>query len=55
MKIFYLLKQDPDDTLNIIMDKHKNDHEVNVTDIRKDTNYPQIIELIEMSDKVISW
>jgi hypothetical protein len=55
MKILYLLKQDPDDTLNIFMNTHRWDHEVNVIDIRIDTNYSQIVELIEKSDKVISW
>jgi|Deesub1362B_J571_1020462.scaffolds.fasta_scaffold00080_96 hypothetical protein len=55
MKILYLLKQDPDDTAKKFMEEHKKSHEVTVVDLRENKNYDQIVELIESSDKVISW
>ncbi len=55
MKILFLLKQDPDETLKTIMDEHKKANEVTVVDIRVNKDYEQIIELITSSDKVISW
>ena len=55
MKILYLLKQDPDETLEEIMEGHMKSHDVTVMDIRNDKDYKKIVELIAMSDKVISW
>ncbi len=55
MKILYLLKRDRDKTLDEIMEGHANSHDVTVIDIRNDKDYEKIVELISMSDKVISW
>jgi len=55
MKILYLLRQDPDETVKRIMDMHKKDNEVTVVDIRVDKDYNQIIDLIATADKVIPW
>ncbi len=55
MKILYILKQDPDETLNSIMNEHKASNDVTVIDLRENKNYDQIIDLISENDKVISW
>lgn len=55
MKILYFIKQDPDETVTMLMDEHKKNNEVTVVDIRADKNYDKIIDLIASSDKVISW
>lgn len=55
MKILYLIKQEPDETLKKFIEEHKKTNEVAVVDIRENKNYDQIIDLITSSDKVISW
>ena len=55
MKILYLLKRDPDETLSEIMDRHRSSHEVEVHDMRSDKDYDRVVELIESSEKIISW
>jgi len=55
MKILYLLKQDPGDTLTEFIAEHSKSHEVKVIDIRENKNYVQLIELIENNDKLIAW
>ncbi len=54
MKILYLLKQDPEPTLKAIMDSHKKTEDVEVIDLREDTDYEKIVDQIVSSDKVIS-
>lgn len=55
MKILYLMRQEPDETVRKIMAEHRKAHEVIVVDIREDKDYARIIDLIESSDKVVSW
>ena len=55
MKILYLLKQDAGETAQALMAIHRMSHEVVVVDIRSEKNYPGILEMIEQSDRVISW
>lgn len=55
MKILYLLKQDPDDTLSKIMEVHRRNHEVIVIDLRSENDYDDVIARIEEADKIISW
>jgi galactitol-specific phosphotransferase system IIB component len=55
MKILYIIKQEPDETLKTIMDEHNKKNEVTVVDLRENKNYDRIIDLIVSSDKVISW
>ena len=55
MKILYLLKQDPDDTVTEFIAAHSKFHEVKVIDLRDNKNYLQLIEFIESSDRIIAW
>ena len=55
MKILYILKRDPDETLQKIMEVHRRISDVSVVDIRESSNYSRLVELIEQSDKIISW
>lgn len=55
MKILYILKQDPDDTLKEIIKEHEKIGDVEIVDIREEKNYSRIVDSIESSDKVISW
>jgi hypothetical protein len=55
MKVLYLIKQDPDETLKKMMDEQKKSNEVTVVDIRENKDYGQIVDLMAQSDKVISW
>lgn len=55
MKILYLLRQDPDETLKKFMEEHKKANEVTIVDIREEKDYGRVVDLIADSDKVISW
>ncbi len=55
MKILYILRQEPDETLKKIMEEHKKAQEVTVVDLKENKNYTQIIDLIASCDKVIAW
>lgn len=55
MKILYIMRQNPDDTANKIMEVHKKSNEVTVVNINENKNYDQIVDLIVSSDKVICW
>ena len=54
MKILYIIKRDPEPTMQKIMDEHKKMGEVAVVDVRKEKDYSKIVDLIASSDKVIS-
>ncbi|HTR44488.1 MAG TPA: hypothetical protein VMH06_02175 [Thermodesulfovibrionales bacterium] len=55
MKILYLMKQKPDETITEVMTEHKRAHKVTVVDLEEDKNYDRIVDLIAESDRVISW
>lgn len=55
MKVLYLLRSEPDDTGNKIMEEHKKSNEVTVIDLNKNKNYDEIVDAIASNDKVISW
>ena len=55
MKILYLLRSEPDDTGNKIMEEHKKSNEVTVIDMNQSKNYDEIVDAIVSNDKVISW
>jgi hypothetical protein len=55
MKILYLLKQDPGETLKAFISVHQNSHDVSVIDIRENKNYSQLVQMVEECDKIISW
>ncbi len=55
MKILYVLKRDPDKTLQNIMGVHRKAHDLTVIDIRKDKDYIRLVDMIEYCDRIISW
>ncbi len=55
MKILYLMKQEPDETVAEVIAEHRRTHEVTVVDIREERNYDRIVDLIADSERVISW
>jgi hypothetical protein len=55
MKILYILKTEPEDSINKIIEEHKKDNHVEVINMSDDKDYNYIIELIEKADRVISW
>jgi hypothetical protein len=54
MKILYILKKDPDETMKKFIDIHKKTHDVSIVDMRENKNYRLIIELLETHSLVIS-
>jgi len=55
MKILYLLKREPDGTMNDILSRHRSAHEVTVVDLRTEKDYERIVDLIRENDRVITW
>ena len=55
MKIFYLIKENPDETLVRIMKCQRENHEVTAVDLRHEKDYGRIVDGIAASDLVISW
>jgi hypothetical protein len=55
LKILYLMKQEPDETITEVMTEHKKTHQVTVVDLKEEKDYDRIVDLIAESDKVISW
>lgn len=55
MNILCLMRSAPDATIKGILEVQERAHMVTVVDIRTDTNYDRIVELICSSASVISW
>ncbi|MGD0883415.1 MAG: hypothetical protein ABSA46_00820 [Thermodesulfovibrionales bacterium] len=56
MKIFYILKSEPDETIRKIIERQSRSNEMKVLDlIAGELSYDSIIEDIFTYDKVISW
>ncbi len=58
MKILYILhseKQKPGRTLNVLIDQQAIDNDVSVFDLRENKDYTGLLDMIEKTDKVISW
>ena len=55
MKILHLVKKDLAPTEKAILAAHRNGHEVEVIDLRTNTDYARIVDQIAASDKIISW
>jgi len=55
MKILYILKQAPDETLKRIIKEQEKSHEVTVITLSEESDYRAIVTAIEECDKVICW
>ena len=54
MNILYLIKNNPDPTLQTIIDENKKNHTVSIIYLKKHKDYNDIIDQVEACDKVIS-
>ena len=55
MKILFILKEKPDETLQTIMAENEKESEVAMVNLQENQNYGSLVELIESYDKVITW
>lgn len=55
MKILYILHGEPDGTMENFTREQEKSSQVAVFDLRVDKNYALLMDMIETSDKVISW
>lgn len=55
MKILYILHSEHSQTLKTIIWRQKIDGGVTVFDLRENKDYSSLFDMIENSDKVISW
>lgn len=55
MKILFILKKEPDETIRTIMAESSKDSEILVVDLRENQDYDALVDSIEICDKVITW
>jgi len=55
VKILYILKKEPDNTINTIISESEKESEVTVVDLRENQDYDALVEHIETCDRVITW
>lgn len=55
MKILYLFRNKPDETVNTLIDLQRKDHEVMSVELGGSASYNEIVAMIEQADRVISW
>lgn len=55
MKILYLVKKDLDATEQQIVEEQKKSNDTNSFDVRTEKDYDRLVDLIDTSDRVISW
>ncbi len=55
MRVLYILRDEPDETVSKLIEFHGKDHEVNVVRLGEDISYDELVDKIFQYDKVISW
>jgi hypothetical protein len=55
VKLLFILKQEPDSTIRTIMKENSGTAEIATVELANLQDYDLIIELIEASDRVITW
>lgn len=55
MKILYVVNKDLDATEQKIVEEQSKSGEATVFDLRADKDYDRLVDLIESTDKTISW
>ena len=55
MKNLYIMRNNPDDTVNKMIQVQKQSNDVSIIDINTNKNYDEIVDAIAGSDKVITW
>ena len=55
MKILFILRKKPDNTIKTIMAESTKESEVSIYDLRENQDYDALVEHIATCDKVITW
>ena len=55
MKILFILKKEPDETIKTIMAESSKKSEIIMVDLRENQDYDMLVERIETCDRVITW
>ena len=55
MKILFILRKEPDNTIKTIMAESTKESEVSIVDLREDQDYDALVDRIETCDRVITW
>jgi len=55
MKILYIIKEDPDSTLNTLIEENRKSHDVTVIDLRAHNGYGDVVDQIFDCDRLITW
>ncbi|NOZ77512.1 MAG: hypothetical protein GXO65_07665 [Euryarchaeota archaeon] len=55
MKILEILKSEPDETVQKMIEVHKAEHDVKVVKLYEGADYDSLVDDIFEADKVVSW
>lgn len=55
MKVLHITKGAPEGAIKTIIDNQAGSHEVTVVDLHQDKDYGKLLELVQVSDRVITW
>jgi len=55
MKLLYIIKKEPTESITRMIESHKKSVDVSVIDMRKNKNYDEIIKKVFSNDKVFTW
>jgi len=55
MKILYILKDEPDETVSTLMREQGRDHELTTFVLNGDPDYDRLVDLVFGNDRVVSW
>lgn len=55
MKVLYIIKRDPDATARELIERHGEQADVSIVDLRVDKDYDGIVREVFGNDRVICW
>ncbi len=55
MNVVFLLKEEPDYTIRLIMEEASRQGEITVVDLREDQDYDALVETVAACDLVLTW
>ena len=55
MRILYIIKEDPDQTLHTLIEENRKSHDVAVLDLRAHKGYGDVVDQIFDCDRLITW
>ena len=55
MKVLHITKGKPEGAAKTIIDNQAGSHDITVVDLLQEKDYGKLLELVQVSDRVITW